>query len=93
VVFYRLEAGGILVSRILHQRMLPERHSIDEEESGRKDCQRGGAAPVPPCRERLFEYLLWRIPSNEQTDRVEIIGRLGRPPYLSHFAIRCRTSS
>ena len=36
---------------------------------------------------------LWRIPSNEETDRFEIIGRLGRPPYLSHFAIRCRTSS
>ena len=34
VVFYRIEAGGILVSRILHQRMLPERQSIDEEESG-----------------------------------------------------------
>lgn len=34
VVFYRIEAGGILVSRILHQRMLPERHSIEEEESG-----------------------------------------------------------
>jgi toxin ParE1/3/4 len=30
VVFYREEAGGILVSRILHQRMLPERHAIDE---------------------------------------------------------------
>ena len=35
VVFYRIEAGGILVSRILHQRMLPERQLIDEEESGR----------------------------------------------------------
>ena len=34
VVFYRKEAGGILVSRILHQRMLPERQSIDEEVSG-----------------------------------------------------------
>jgi len=34
VVFYRIETGGILVSRILHQRMLPERHTIDEEESG-----------------------------------------------------------
>jgi toxin ParE1/3/4 len=33
VVFYRIEAGGILVSRILHQRMLPERQVIDEEES------------------------------------------------------------
>jgi toxin ParE1/3/4 len=32
VVFYRIEAGGILVSRILHQRMLPERHRIDEGE-------------------------------------------------------------
>lgn len=30
VVFYREEAGGILVSRILHQRMLPERHAIVE---------------------------------------------------------------
>jgi toxin ParE1/3/4 len=30
VVFYRLEkAGGILVVRILHQRMLPERQTID----------------------------------------------------------------
>ena len=34
VVFYRMEAEGILVSRILHQRMLPERQRIDEEESG-----------------------------------------------------------
>jgi toxin ParE1/3/4 len=31
VVFYRLEAKGILVSRILHQRTLLERQSIDEE--------------------------------------------------------------
>jgi len=36
---------------------------------------------------------LWRIPSNEQTDRFEIIDRLRRPAYLSHFAMRCRTSS
>ena len=34
VVFYRIESGGIRVSRILHQRMLPERRTIDEEESG-----------------------------------------------------------
>jgi len=33
VLFYRIEAEGIVVSRILHQRMLPERHSIDEEDS------------------------------------------------------------
>ena len=33
------------------------------------------------------------VPSNEQTDRLEVIGRLWRPPYLSHFAIRWRTSS
>ena len=32
VVFYRLESGGILISRILHQRMLPQRHSIDDED-------------------------------------------------------------
>jgi toxin ParE1/3/4 len=32
VVFFRTEQGGILVSRILHERMLPERHVIDEED-------------------------------------------------------------
>jgi toxin ParE1/3/4 len=31
VVFYRQERGGVLVSRILHQRMLPDRHAIDDE--------------------------------------------------------------
>ena len=31
VIFYRLDAGGILISRILHQRMLPRRHAIGEE--------------------------------------------------------------
>jgi len=32
VIFYRLESGGILVSRILHQRMLPDRHPIEDDE-------------------------------------------------------------
>ncbi|HXM20999.1 MAG TPA: type II toxin-antitoxin system RelE/ParE family toxin [Terriglobales bacterium] len=32
VVFYRQERGGILVSRILHQRMLPDRRAIDGED-------------------------------------------------------------
>ena len=32
VVFYRQERGGILVSRILHERMLPERHPIEDQE-------------------------------------------------------------
>lgn len=32
VVFYRQESGGILVSRILHERMLPERHGIEDED-------------------------------------------------------------
>ena len=31
VVFFRREPGGILVSRILHERMLPEKHAIDDE--------------------------------------------------------------
>ena len=31
VIFYRQETGGILVSRILHHRMLPERHAIEDE--------------------------------------------------------------
>jgi toxin ParE1/3/4 len=30
VVFYRLEHGGTLVSRILYQRMLPDKHTLDE---------------------------------------------------------------
>lgn len=32
VLFYRHERGGILVSRILHQRMLPERHALDDQD-------------------------------------------------------------
>jgi toxin ParE1/3/4 len=32
VVFYRQEAGGILVLRILHRRMLPEKHAMEEDE-------------------------------------------------------------
>jgi plasmid stabilization system protein ParE len=32
VVFFRREPGGILISRILHERMLPERHLMDEDE-------------------------------------------------------------
>ena len=32
VVFYRQEPEGIMVSRILHQRMLAERHILDEQD-------------------------------------------------------------
>ena len=32
VVFYRQERAGILVSRILHQRMLPDRHIEDDQD-------------------------------------------------------------
>ena len=32
VVFYREEPGGILISRILHQSMLPEKQAIDDED-------------------------------------------------------------
>jgi toxin ParE1/3/4 len=32
VLFYREAARGILTSRILHQRMLPERHVVDDED-------------------------------------------------------------
>jgi len=31
-IFYRRESGGILVSRILHQRMVPKRHPIEDDE-------------------------------------------------------------
>ena len=33
VVFFRREPGGILISRILHERMLPEGHFIEEDET------------------------------------------------------------
>lgn len=32
IVFYRKEAGGVLVSRILHRNMLPEVHGFDDDE-------------------------------------------------------------
>jgi toxin ParE1/3/4 len=32
ILLYRQERGGILISRILHQRMLPERHAIDDDD-------------------------------------------------------------
>jgi toxin ParE1/3/4 len=31
VIFYRQKSGGILVSRILHRSMLPERHVVGDE--------------------------------------------------------------
>lgn len=31
IVFYREDRGGILVSRILHKSILPERHTVDDE--------------------------------------------------------------
>ena len=30
VIFYRSDAEGILISRVLHQRMLPHKHAIDD---------------------------------------------------------------
>jgi toxin ParE1/3/4 len=33
VVFFRRETAGIFVSRILHARMLPENHAIDDDDS------------------------------------------------------------
>jgi len=32
VLFYREERGSILISRILHQRMLPEKHALDDQD-------------------------------------------------------------
>jgi plasmid stabilization system protein ParE len=34
VVFYREKPDGVLISRILHQRMLPEHQAIDDEDAG-----------------------------------------------------------
>ena len=33
VVFYRQETGGILVVRLLHRSMLPDRYAIDDHEA------------------------------------------------------------
>lgn len=33
VLFYRRERAGVLIARILHQRMLPDRHAIDDQDS------------------------------------------------------------
>ena len=30
VIFYRADDTGVLISRILHQRMLPEKHNIED---------------------------------------------------------------
>ena len=37
VVFYREEPGGILICRILHQSMLPEKQAIDDDEDDTPD--------------------------------------------------------
>jgi len=34
VIFYRADAGGNFVSRILHARVMPERQFIDDEDDG-----------------------------------------------------------
>ena len=33
VIFFRRRSNGILVCRILHQRMLPEHHAIEDEDA------------------------------------------------------------
>jgi toxin ParE1/3/4 len=37
VVFYREKRGGILICRILHQSMLPEKQAIDDDEDDPPD--------------------------------------------------------
>jgi len=32
VIFFRLQLNGILISRILHERMLPKKYPIDDED-------------------------------------------------------------
>jgi len=34
VIFYRKTVTGILVSRILHERMLPEKHGVGDDDAG-----------------------------------------------------------
>lgn len=59
VLFYRIEAKGILVSRILHQRMLPDRHDIDADNSEpdhrqeTRDADEESASPWQPGAARL----------------------------------------
>jgi hypothetical protein len=37
LLFYREEPGGILICRILHQSMLPEKQAIDDDEDDTPD--------------------------------------------------------
>ncbi len=37
VIFFRREPAGILISRILHERMLPERHAFDDDDEAGSD--------------------------------------------------------
>lgn len=43
VVFYRRDAGGVLVSRILHQRMLAPRHAMDDTDLDEETSSSGNA--------------------------------------------------
>jgi len=48
VIFYLRQAGGIVVARILHDRMLPAKHRIDEsiEDPDAEDTDDQWAVPV-----------------------------------------------
>ena len=56
VVFYREDARGILISRILHERMLPERHVIDDEDKTNPAISTTPPAPSPTAAQLLREY-------------------------------------
>jgi ParE toxin of type II toxin-antitoxin system, parDE len=49
VVFYREEPGGILISRILHQRMLPENQAIEDQDDtqDQRSAITGSPASIP----------------------------------------------
>jgi len=68
VIFFRHEPGGILVSRILHERMLPERHVINEEgENVNRACVCGKGAG--PSRIRGQAAMGGGRPSTDDSDR------------------------
>lgn len=55
VIFYRQEPGGILISRILHERMLPERHPFDEEDDDKSTARESCPLPeqIPKNKHRI----------------------------------------
>ena len=63
ILFYRQEPGGILVSRILHQHMLPDRHPLDDQEMtrGGPGSLRGPRRHIRRAMYSVSSWTVWQI--------------------------------